>query len=139
MNAEVRRMTTSYTDPKVSDRPVFRESPLWKIVAAVLAATTVLFIGLYLQERENARRTTPAAMSQQHEGHMVSSPGKPYDLNFIDMMIPHHQGAIDEARQALQQAEHPELKEMARNIIRSQREEIEQMRAWRQQWYGTQQ
>lgn len=61
-----------------------------------------------------------------------------YDLRFIDMMIPHHQGAITMAKDALQKAQHPEIKKMAQNIINSQQQEIKQLQAWRQSWYGSQ-
>lgn len=61
---------------------------------------------------------------------------KPFDKAFIDAMIPHHESAIMMARQAQQRAEHPELKTLAAEIIESQQAEIDQMKAWRQQWYG---
>jgi len=62
-----------------------------------------------------------------------------YDKRFIDMMIPHHQGAITMAKDALQKSQHPEIKKMAQNIIDSQQKEIKQFQAWRQNWYGSQQ
>ena len=62
-----------------------------------------------------------------------------YDQRFIDMMIPHHQGAVDMARDAANNAQHPELKAMARKIMDSQQKEIEQLRSWRQTWYGGEQ
>lgn len=59
-----------------------------------------------------------------------------FDKAFIDMMIPHHQGAIRMARRQLADGKLPALQTMARNIIKAQTTEIEQMRAWRKQWYG---
>lgn len=59
-----------------------------------------------------------------------------FDKAFIDMMIPHHQGAIRMARQQLPDGKLPALQTMARNIIKAQTAEIEQMRTWRKQWYG---
>ena len=70
---------------------------------------------------------------------MRSSPNaasQPYDLQFLDTMIAHHQGAVDMARPAETKAKHAELKEMARNIIRDQEREIAQMKQWREQWYA---
>jgi uncharacterized protein (DUF305 family) len=61
---------------------------------------------------------------------------KPFDREFIDMMIPHHQGAILMARIQLERGEDPELKELAQEIIDAQSEEIEEMNAWREEWYG---
>jgi uncharacterized protein (DUF305 family) len=59
-----------------------------------------------------------------------------YDARFVDMMIPHHQSAIDMANIALTAAVHPEIKAVARNIARDQKNEIDRMRAWRLRWYG---
>lgn len=59
-----------------------------------------------------------------------------FDLRFIDAMIPHHQGAIDMANQALEKSDRPEIKQLAQAIISSQQTEIDQMKQWKQQWYG---
>lgn len=60
----------------------------------------------------------------------------PFDQEFIDMMIPHHQGAIRMARIELERGQDAELKELATAIVEAQSAEIEEMNAWRQQWYG---
>jgi uncharacterized protein (DUF305 family) len=60
---------------------------------------------------------------------------RPFDLQFIDQMIVHHQGAIMSSEHMIADSERPELRQLAENIQRSQSEEIEQMRAWREQWY----
>ena len=52
------------------------------------------------------------------------------DTMFLRMMIPHHQAAVDMSEQALDKAEHPELKELAQTIIDEQSAEIEQMRGY---------
>jgi uncharacterized protein (DUF305 family) len=62
---------------------------------------------------------------------------KPFDLTFIDMMIPHHQGAIEMARTELADGQDAELKEIAQRIIDAQSAEIEEMNAWREEWYGS--
>ena len=69
----------------------------------------------------------------------TSSPGMGMmgDQHFITMMIPHHEDAIAMANMALTRAEHPEIKQLAKNIKTSQSQEIEQMRAWYKKWYGT--
>jgi len=62
--------------------------------------------------------------------HMQSmKPGKDYDVMFIDMMTPHHDGAVTMAREALTKAEHPEIKTLAQHIIDAQTKEIAQMKA----------
>ena len=57
-----------------------------------------------------------------------------FDLDFIETMIPHHQMAVMMAQMLLVSTEHPEMKELAENIISSQSKEIETMRAWRSAW-----
>lgn len=58
-----------------------------------------------------------------------------YDLRFIDGMAPHHQGAVDMAKEALSKSKRPEIKKLAQEIITSQQKEIEQMKQWKQAWY----
>jgi uncharacterized protein (DUF305 family) len=71
-------------------------------------------------------------------GMMEVAPGaEPYDLRFIDAMIPHHQGAIDMAEDLKQNTQRPELLQLADAIIKAQTTEIEQMRAWRAEWSGS--
>jgi uncharacterized protein (DUF305 family) len=60
---------------------------------------------------------------------------RPFDLQFIDQMIVHHQGAILSSEHMIADSERPELRQLAENIQSSQSEQIEQMRAWREQWY----
>ncbi|MEH1987882.1 DUF305 domain-containing protein [Nostoc sp.] len=58
-----------------------------------------------------------------------------FDLRFIDAMIPHHQGAVEMANVAQVKSKRPEIKKLADNIIKSQNQEITQMKQWRQAWY----
>jgi uncharacterized protein (DUF305 family) len=61
---------------------------------------------------------------------------EPFDLAFINAMIPHHLSALMMAEMAVQQATHPELAAFAQTMIEAQEREIAQMRAWRTDWYG---
>jgi uncharacterized protein (DUF305 family) len=67
---------------------------------------------------------------------MVMENGRYSDKAFIDAMVPHHQGAVDMAEVALQNAEHEEIKQLSRNIISTQRAEIEELKAIKQQEFG---
>ncbi|NEX60183.1 DUF305 domain-containing protein [Noviherbaspirillum sp. 17J57-3] len=52
--------------------------------------------------------------------------------DFITMMIPHHQGAIDMAKGVLLNTKDPELRNLAQGIITEQQNEIRVMQAWLQ-------
>ena len=104
--------------------------------------------------------TTPQNASAAHEGHtnhQISHADMPkhmaemntmlvkhlgesdpeYDKRFIDLMIPHHEGAVLMAKHALKHSTHPEIKQMATKAIKEQQKEIEQLKQWRKTWYGT--
>lgn len=66
--------------------------------------------------------------------HMQSMTGHALDMMFIDMMIPHHEGALAMGQDALTKAEHPELKELSGTIIEKQKKEIGQMQQWKKEW-----
>jgi uncharacterized protein (DUF305 family) len=57
------------------------------------------------------------------------------DMRFIDAMIPHHEGAVVMAKEALQKSKRPEIQKLAKNIIQAQDKEIKQMKQWRKAWY----
>ena len=49
------------------------------------------------------------------------------DIDFLEMMIPHHEGAVDMARLVLEHGTDPVTRKLAEEIIGSQRVEIEGM------------
>jgi len=55
------------------------------------------------------------------------------DKDFVMMMMPHHQGAIDMAQIQLKYGKDPMLRQMAEQIIKSQQEEIDKMKKWQQE------
>lgn len=64
----------------------------------------------------------------------VAAGDKLYDLRFIEAMIPHHEGAINMAKEAQTMAEHAEIKALAEDIISAQEAEITQMEEWQTAW-----
>jgi len=89
----------------------------------------------------NSNANNMPGMSGMDHSMMQSSPNAasaPYDLQFLDTMSRHHQAAIEMARPAETKAQHAEVKELARNIIRDQEREISQMKGWREQWFKDQ-
>ena len=58
------------------------------------------------------------------------------DRHFIEEMIPHHEGAIAMAKLALEKSKRPEMLKLAAEIIKAQEQEIVDMRAWYEVWFG---
>lgn len=70
-------------------------------------------------------------MKMDMQGDMAklqAAKGKAFDRLFLDMMIPHHQMAIDMSKEAVMKAEHVEIKEMARMTVVKQQREIAEMK-----------
>jgi uncharacterized protein (DUF305 family) len=77
-------------------------------------------------------------MGGMNHGSMVMDLGPAdadFDLRFIDAMTPHHQGAVEMAKEAQQKSKRPEIQKLAANIIKAQDKELSQMKQWRQAWY----
>jgi uncharacterized protein (DUF305 family) len=60
--------------------------------------------------------------------------GNEFDMEFLKQMIPHHEGAVEMAKDVLKQASHLELKDLASDIIKAQQAEISQMNGWLREW-----
>jgi uncharacterized protein (DUF305 family) len=60
---------------------------------------------------------------------------RPFDLQFIDEMTMHHEGAIMSSEHMISDSKRPELRELAKNIGESQSTQIDQMQEWRDDWY----
>jgi len=87
-------------------------------------------------EQENSEQGAEDNDGQSSTRQMGSfDDDKPFDLQFIDQMIIHHQGAIMSAEHMIAGSERPELRQLSENIQTSQAEQIEQMRTWREEWY----
>ena len=108
---------------------------IYTLVALLTGSTVTASIsGRTNAHEQNLVQTSPANTSPMDRGmEMRVEVDKP----FIEMMIPHHQSANEMAEIALSRAKNPEVKKLAQSIIEEQTREIEQMRTWYKQWYGT--
>ncbi len=59
---------------------------------------------------------------------MAVAPSGDIDRDFVAMMVPHHQGAIDMAQIILRYGKNEQLKRLAQEIIVTQQQEIAAMR-----------
>ncbi len=119
---------------------------MWMVVAGLLVCLLTFALGGTMGGRMKVMKMMHGGM-MMNEGMMddgmsmngmtkmlQGKTGDEFDKAFIQMMIPHHQGAIDMANAAKTSAKHVEIKNLANAIIASQQKEIDQMRQWQKTW-----
>jgi uncharacterized protein (DUF305 family) len=94
------------------------------LIAALMCATVSLAAGPveapFLAENEAAMHKMMAAMT--------ITPSGDVDADFVAMMVPHHQGAIEMAQAELRHGRNEQLRRIAQEIIVTQLQEIAAMR-----------
>jgi len=101
------------------------------------------------KEREEVMSDTPTGMHRMPDGTMMGGPESSMsqtdhsmmmvksEREFLTGMIPHHQEAVDTAKEVIARGgSTPEIKLLAENIVAAQEKEIAQMKQWYQDWYG---
>lgn len=98
----------------------------WSIVVGVLLGTLLLLLAACGSDGDSERGSDAAAT------------GAEFDRAFIDAMVPHHESAIEMAEAAKEAGlTQPELIEVADAILATQQQEIDQMKEWRGEWFGS--
>lgn len=100
----------------------------------VLLGVIVLLAAAVVSLSIDRSDTKDMGTTSGHMGHGSSSSSNPNytgaDIMFLQMMIPHHQQAIDISNLAMKASQDAELIELAKIIARDQAAEIKQMKAW---------
>lgn len=111
-----------------------------KIVLLGLGFVLGLFVGSFAYLYSNYQQKTSQAVSQvnnlmDHSQHMaqgmpsMNSMMKQYsDLEYLNLMIVHHQDALDMAQRAIVGTSNQFIKDLSNNIIKSQSKEINDMK-----------
>jgi uncharacterized protein (DUF305 family) len=73
------------------------------------------------------------SMEKMHAAMMSESPSGNDDVDFVKLMIPHHQAAIDMAKAQLLYGKDLQMRRLAQEIITDQQSEIEVMQLWLKQ------
>ena len=101
----------------------------------------------------NKTESAPKGMHRMPDGSMMGNPdtskgsmnGMDHMMSmmveseraFMEGMIPHHQEAVDTAKEVIARGgTTPEIKKLAENIVIAQEKEIAEMKTWYKNWYG---
>jgi uncharacterized protein (DUF305 family) len=129
---------------------LFLRNGFLALTFAAIASASGLMTGCTSSASQNQSQATKETATNANDKQMMNHGGgmmnhsmgmdlgpadANFDLRFIDAMIPHHQGAVEMAKEAQVKSKRPEIKKLADNIIKSQNQEITQMKQWRQAWY----
>jgi uncharacterized protein (DUF305 family) len=66
-------------------------------------------------------------MSEQEMNNLMAASGKDFDRMFLEMMIRHHQGAIQMSTDLQRDGQHPDVKKLADKIAIDQAAEVKEM------------
>jgi len=120
------------TDPKVADLaariekaqdPEIRQMRAWLATWGAGSATDMPGM---------THGAMPGMMPADEMSKLEAAKGTEFDRRWLDMMIRHHQGAVDMAETELSRGGNAEAKALARKIIDAQQAEITEMRGVRQ-------
>ncbi len=101
------------------------------VTVAGTAAAALLLAGCSGSSDSSASdAASPAAQASS----AAVSAGSEADITFAQLMIPHHEQAVQMADMALNQATTPEVQQLAQQIREAQDPEIAQMRGWLKAW-----
>ena len=90
--------------------------------------------GLASSKKDQTEGTTglemEQAMEKMHAGMASIKPTGDNDADFVRLMLPHHQAALDMAKAELKYGKDPQMRRLAQEIVTDQQSEIELMQLW---------
>jgi len=103
-----------------------------------LAVVPVVAVAVWPQDHSIGRMATHDTswvalmknMETMHAGMAAVKPSGNEDVDFVNLMLPHHQAAVDMARTELLYGNDPQMRRLAQEIITDQESEIQLMRLW---------
>jgi hypothetical protein len=126
----------------------FVRKPLISLAATAAVAATSLVVAHEPASAQSLRETVPVQYIVDRPDHsgetsflsenqsamnkmmanMAVKPTGDVDRDFVAMMVPHHQGAVDMARAELKYGHNKQLRRMAQTIVTNQQKQITAMR-----------
>ena len=119
-----------------------------KTATALLVVTVVCSLGVNSIHQARAHDRQGRAASDPNWSDLIASMDKMHmamravarsgnsDMDFVRLMLPHHQAAVDMARAQLLYGKDPQMRRLAQEIITDQQLEIVFMQRWLQQQHG---
>ena len=109
------------------------------VMLSLATALVALSIALDLPRTGAAGGTHPGGVAHGGPARVDAMAHAPVasEADFIAGMIPHHQEAVDVAREVLELGQRAEVRELAAAIVATQQDEIDQLTAWLAAWYPT--
>jgi Uncharacterized protein conserved in bacteria len=100
-------------------------------------STALVLVAAFALPARNPVPTPVGADQEGMAGHGMSGMSISVDSEaaFITGMIPHHQEAVASAQAVLETTERPEVRELARDVIETQTQEIAMLEGWLTRWY----
>jgi uncharacterized protein (DUF305 family) len=109
------------------------------VLAAAMSPFVLSLLGADEHNQTDQKNSNPdwseliASMERMHiaMGQVPRSGNS--DIDFVRLMLPHHQAALDMAKTQLVYGKDPQMRRLAQEIITDQQLEIELMRVWLKQ------
>ncbi len=118
----------------------------------ILNSQTNTYWGPGMMSQNYAEEAVPMGMHRMQDGSMMGNGSNMNGVNgmgsmmnmtvssereFIEEMIPHHQEAVDTAKEVIARGgTTSEVKRLVENIVIAQEREIAEMKQWYEDWYG---
>jgi len=104
---------------------------LTRLLVTVVASSVVA--STMIQAQSSADPDWSELMASMDKMRMAMGAIKPSgnnDVDFVRLMLPHHQAAVDMARTQLLYGKDPQMRELAQKIITDQQNEVQLMTLW---------
>ena len=106
-------------------------------IAVLMLGAALVCVGIYAETRAHGSQTSGtdwselnASMHKMHIAMGAIQRSGDIDVDFVRLMLSHHQGAIDMAKVQLLYGRDPQMRRLAQEIITDQQLEIELMQRW---------
>jgi len=116
------------------------KSARWSVILLAFLTFPAAVPGLPQGSNPHSDKTTSSAwsallgsMERMHAATTSIEESGTSDVDFVRLMLPHHQAALDMARTQLMYGKDPEIRRLAQEIITDQQSEIELMQLWLKQ------